>query len=124
MSSETNPKDELIPALTTLQNERKGFMARFQFEVREDRADEIRTLMSDVGIESNKDLFDNALTLFEWAVDEVKKGNTVASIDESKNLYRELQMPVLRAAAAKARGRASEPEKLEDKPPRYAVSTN
>lgn len=82
--------------------------SRFQFEVNDDRADEIRSLMSDAGIDSNRDLFNNALTLFEWAVEEVKSGKTIASIDEKNNLYRELQMPVLRAAASKAKGRGQD----------------
>lgn len=76
--------------------------SRFQFEVKEDRADEIRSLMEDTGIESNRDLFNNALTLLEWAVDEVKAGNTIASINEANQVYRELQMPILRSAAARA----------------------
>lgn len=74
---------------------------RFQFDVKEARVPEVRALMKDIGAESNKELFDNALTLLEWAVGEVKSGNTIASVNESKQMYRELQMPALRHAASK-----------------------
>lgn len=76
---------------------------RFQFDVKEDRVAEIKSLMSDIGAESNRDLFNNALTLLEWAVTEVKNGNTIASINESSRVYRELQMPALNIASAGAK---------------------
>ncbi|MEO9899114.1 MAG: hypothetical protein ABJF05_22275 [Paracoccaceae bacterium] len=71
---------------------------RFQFDVTVDRAEDVRDLLAATGSESNKDLFNNALTLLEWAVSETQKGNTIASVDEDNGRYRELQMPILNAA--------------------------
>ncbi|SEO33591.1 hypothetical protein SAMN04488103_12412 [Gemmobacter aquatilis] len=74
---------------------------RFQFDVKDERVEEIKALMDDIGADSNRELFNNALTLLEWAVEEVKNGNTIASINEANKVYRELQMPALKAAASR-----------------------
>lgn len=71
---------------------------RFQFDVTVDRAEDVRDLLDATGSESNKELFNNALTLLEWAVSETQKGNTIASVDEDNERYRELHMPILNAA--------------------------
>ncbi|RYG91084.1 hypothetical protein EU803_08255 [Loktanella sp. IMCC34160] len=76
---------------------------RLQFDVKDDRIHEIKALMKDIGADSNRELFNNALTLLEWAVSEVKNGNTIASINEANQVYRELQMPALNAAATRAK---------------------
>jgi hypothetical protein len=71
---------------------------RFQFDVTVDRAEDVRELLAATGSESNKELFNNALTILEWAVSETQKGNTIASVDDQNQRYRELQMPILNAA--------------------------
>ena len=71
---------------------------RFQFDVSIDRAEEVKDLLVATGCDTNKDLFNNALTLLEWAVAETSAGNTIASIDHKNDRYRELQMPILNAA--------------------------
>lgn len=78
---------------------------RFQFDVKDERVEEIKALMDDIGADTNRELFNNALTLLEWAVEEVKSGNTIASINEANKVYRELQMPALKAAASRAHRR-------------------
>ena len=75
---------------------------RFQFDVKESRVPEIKALMEDIGADSNRELFNNALTILEWAVGEVKNGNTIASVNEANQIYRELQMPALNTAASRA----------------------
>ena len=51
--------------------------------------------MAVCGLSTQKDLFNSALTLFEWAVGEVRQGRSVASIDEATQRYREIAMPAL-----------------------------
>jgi hypothetical protein len=68
---------------------------RIQLELSEDRVHELKALMEQVGVETYKDLFNNALSLFEWAIQEAEKGRTLASIDEQAGKYRELAMPVI-----------------------------
>ncbi|MBF9036829.1 hypothetical protein HKCCE2091_21555 [Rhodobacterales bacterium HKCCE2091] len=75
---------------------------RFQFDVKDSRVPEIRALMEAIGADSNRELFNNALTILEWAVGEVQSGNTIASINEANQVYRELQMPALNTASSRS----------------------
>ena len=45
---------------------------RMQFDLPEDRLDELDSLMKKCGISTKKELFNYALTMLEWAVDESK----------------------------------------------------
>ena len=44
---------------------------------------------------TKKDLFNNALSLFRWAVEERKSGRIIASIDGEEKSVREVVMPAL-----------------------------
>ena len=75
---------------------------RLTIELSTDRVKEIEALMARCRISTKKELFNNALTLFEWAVRESSRGNQIASVNEREQKYRELQMPTLAAAASSA----------------------
>lgn len=79
---------------------------RLQFDVTPERAKELDLLMRKCGVESRKDLFNNALTLLEWAIGEVENGKEIASVNEREQKYRILQMPVFRNAQALAMAEA------------------
>jgi hypothetical protein len=68
---------------------------RLQIDVTEEQDRQIESLMKQTGLTTKKDLFNNALTFFAWAVEEVATGNTIASVNEEKKRFRELQMPAL-----------------------------
>jgi len=68
-------------------------LQRLQFEVPEDKAKEIETMMAETGIKTNKELVSNALALFLWSVREVKRGRMIASVDEANGKYKEIRMP-------------------------------
>ena len=70
-------------------------IVRIQFEMPEDKAKELEDIMTEYGVQTKKELFNNALTLLKWALKETKRGNYIASIDEKSGKYRELQMPIL-----------------------------
>ena len=70
-------------------------LVRIQFELTKEKADELDGLMKETGVQTKKELFNNALTILKWAVRETKKGNSIASVDEAHRKYRELQMPIL-----------------------------
>ncbi len=74
-------------------------MQRIQFEVPEERLTELERLMDSAKIRTKKELLNNALTFFEWALDEVRKGHSIASVDEKSGKYREIMMPVFRNIA-------------------------
>jgi hypothetical protein len=73
-------------------------MVRLQLEFPESRVKAIEELMSLTGILTKKDFFNNALTLFKWAIEERRAGRQIASLDGG--LYRELRMPALDSVEA------------------------
>jgi hypothetical protein len=82
---------------------------RIQLELPEAQVEQLKTLMAQAGIDTYKDLFNNSLTLFEWALDEVKNGRVLASVDEQNDKYRVLVMPVLERIAKAARQAEQQP---------------
>ena len=72
-------------------------MTRIQFELSKDKVKELEDIMEESGIRTKKDLFNNALTLLEWAIRESKAGRVIASIDEKGKKYKEILMPILAA---------------------------
>ena len=55
---------------------------RVQIDLAEARVRELEELMKVCGVSTKKELFNNALTLLEWAVREVRKGNSIASVND------------------------------------------
>jgi len=80
----------------TIRLNKRENITRLQFEISEDRLRELEALINATGASTKKELMNNALTLFEWAVNEEKAGNTIASINENSKSYRELVMPLLK----------------------------
>mgnify|MGYP000933782099 CR=1 FL=1 len=68
---------------------------RIQLEMSEPRVDELKEFMIRVEIDTYKELFNNALSLLEWAVDQSAKGRKLVSIDEETGKQLELVMPAL-----------------------------
>ncbi|MGA9769968.1 MAG: hypothetical protein WBV94_13070 [Blastocatellia bacterium] len=80
-----------------------GGTVKIQFDLPADRAREVEEMMKLTGVTSRKDLFNNALTLLEWAIGEIYKGNTITSVDEKNKIFRELVMPILSNVAKATR---------------------
>jgi hypothetical protein len=77
-------------------------MMRIQLELPEERVRELEQLMSQTGTSTKKDLLNDALTLFEWAVRERQAGRSIASVDEQNQRYKEVVMPSLERSAKSA----------------------
>jgi len=77
-------------------------MVRLQFELENERVSEIERLMQLTDIRTKKEYFNNALTLFKWAINERCQGRLIASVDESNKSMRDLRMPALETAAERA----------------------
>ncbi len=71
---------------------------RIQIEISKEHAEELKVLMQKAGLNTYKDLFENSLALFDWAIQEVQSGRTIASVNEEENKYKEVTMPALRTA--------------------------
>lgn len=76
-------------------------MTRVQIILPAERVRILDEIAEQGGLTTRKDLINNALTLLNWAVREVKRGRTIASVDERTQRFTELQMPMLDAIAAK-----------------------
>lgn len=74
----------------------KGPMKTVEFELPADHDEDIKFLLEATGLKSETELVGNALTLFFWAVSEVKAGRPICSVDESSGDYGpRFSMPVL-----------------------------
>jgi hypothetical protein len=81
-------------------------MVRIQLDLPEEQVAWLDRLMVDTKLRTRKDLFNNALTLFDWAVKQKKAGSVIAAVDQSQDIVKELVMPALenvREAEASAR---------------------
>jgi len=82
-------------------------MVRIQLDLPDEQVAELDELMRETKMRTRKDLFNNALTLFGWAVKEKKAGRLIASIDESQEVVKELLMPALQQVRAEVEVGAS-----------------
>lgn len=76
---------------------------RIQLDLPESKVTELKELMAETQLDTYKDLFNNALTLFEWAINEVQTGRKIASLDEENERYKVLAMPVLDSLGKRAK---------------------
>lgn len=76
---------------------------RVQIEFSEREVEKLEWIMHVCEIKTRKDLFNNALTLLDWAVNEVGKGRKLASCDDASQERTILTMPILNAAAHNAK---------------------
>jgi len=74
---------------------------RIQIELDEQGVAIVNKVRNMTGISTYKDLFNNAITLLDWAARQSYKGLAIAAADEEKQQYRELEMPALQYAASK-----------------------
>jgi metal-responsive CopG/Arc/MetJ family transcriptional regulator len=70
-------------------------MIRIQLDLPEEQVKELDALMEKTKVTTRKDLFNNALTLFQWAVKAKEAGRMIASLDEDSGTAKELVMPAL-----------------------------
>ena len=82
-------------------------MVRIQLELPDEQVAELDELMRETRMRTRKDLFNNALTLFGWAVKEKKAGRLIASVDESQEVIKELLMPALQQVSTEVEVGAS-----------------
>ena len=71
----------------------RKIMVRIQLDLPDEQVKELDELMKETKLTTRKDLFNNALTLFQWAAKAKNLGRIVASIDEENGNARELVMP-------------------------------
>jgi hypothetical protein len=78
-----NKADEAAPELK-----------RLQLELTEERMKYFDKLVVECGLRTRKDLFDNALTLLDWALEEIRNGNKIACVNQNDKRMELLRMPI------------------------------
>lgn len=73
---------------------------RVQLDLVPTQIDRLNALIQICEMETRKDLFNNALSLFAWAIEEVRAGRAVGS--KGADGFVQLQMPAFTAAQAHA----------------------
>jgi hypothetical protein len=68
---------------------------RINFEFTEDQVKALKALQVKTGSSSMKEMFNSAMSLLEWAVNETAKGNEIAAVNPDEEEYRVLVMPIL-----------------------------
>ena len=76
---------------------------RIQIEVDEAGSRILEEIKQKTGLSTYKEIFNNSVTLLEWAVKQRVQGRAIASLDERSKNYIELQMPTLEEAARRAK---------------------
>jgi len=83
---------------------------RIQLDIDEGGSQLLERLKEQTGLRTHKDLFNNSITILDWAVRQRLSGRIVASLDEATQSYREFDMPAL-SYAASVRQASPEPDK-------------
>jgi len=72
-------------------------MTRIQLDMNDDLVKELDDLVKETNLATRKELFNNALTLFQWAVKAKRTGRIVAALNEETGEAKEIVMPALEA---------------------------
>ena len=75
-------------------------MVRIQLDLPDDQVSELDELMKETNIVTRKELFNNALTLFQWAARAKRSGSIIAALDETTGTAKELVMPALESVSS------------------------
>ena len=85
---------------------------RINFDVPKERVSTLDNLQETTGLSTRKELFNNALTMFKWAVQHVQDGRKIVALDTVSGNYIELSMVPL-DHAAEARSAESQTRSVE-----------
>lgn len=73
----------------------KQKMKRLQIDISDAHIVAIDEMMSWSGCTSYREFISCALTLLEWGMEQRRQGRILASVDEKKDSYKEIVMPIL-----------------------------
>jgi hypothetical protein len=85
---------------------------RIQIVIDDVYLNKLEQLKEYTGRKQWQDLFSDAITVYNWAVEQRRNDRIVTSMSESDENYRELQMPALEYAAEHARQNAEPTQKM------------
>lgn len=73
---------------------------RFQLDLTATEHAEMERLMGQAGLRTKREFVSNALTLFRWAANELLYGRSIAAVDVTGQVVKQLEMPALSTFAA------------------------
>ena len=68
-------------------------MKRLQLDMQDESMKELDALVKQTGMKTRSQLFNVALSFYEWALRELSAGRIIASVDEVEQKYKEVEMP-------------------------------
>jgi Arc/MetJ-type ribon-helix-helix transcriptional regulator len=68
---------------------------RIQLEISENKRKQIKTLIEKADFKTYSELFNNAVTLLQWSIQQIEAGRSILSVDQESGKERELLMPFL-----------------------------
>jgi hypothetical protein len=68
-------------------------MKRLQLDMQDESMKELDALVKQTGMKTRSQLFNVALSFYEWALRELSAGKIIASVDEVEQKYKEVEMP-------------------------------
>jgi hypothetical protein len=68
---------------------------RIQLEISESKREQIKMLMEKADFKTYSELFNNAVTLLQWSIQQLENGCSILSVDRNSGKEKELVMPVL-----------------------------
>ena len=77
-------------------------MARLNLDLSDTHELLLERIMKLCDLKQKKEAVENALLLLGWAAGETAKGLSIASVDEERKVYKEIQTPALASARLKA----------------------
>src|SRR5216684_6701511 len=81
----------------------RGGDVRIQIDIDESGEQFLNSIKQATGLSTYKDIFNNAITLFEWAIRQRAEGRVISSLDERTKKYREMTMPALEEAVRRSK---------------------
>lgn len=75
---------------------------RIQIDIDETGEQVLSSIKQATGLSTYKDIFNNAITLFEWAIRQRAEGRVISSLDERTKRYKEMTMPALEESVRRA----------------------
>ena len=82
---------------------------RIQIDIDESGEQVLNSIRQATGLSTYKDIFNNAITLFEWAIRQRAEGRVISSLDERTKRYKEMTMPALEESLRRANLAAAGP---------------
>jgi hypothetical protein len=70
-------------------------MTTLQIDLSDEQLADLDKIQSDCGFHDRRALINNALTMFKWAVENLKGGKSIAAVDDAAGKYREIEMPFM-----------------------------